>query len=141
MNFNVKKGFTLVEAMVGIGLIAIVWIGAINIIVVARAAESRARHRTQAMYVAQQAIEDLRKQLFSNIVNSTSTVIIDDRGTTGIYSDDLMGTQVVTVTSPSTYYKKVLVEIRWNEVMSGKNKSVTMHEYYGTNIANDQQVN
>ena len=152
MNFKTKKGFTLVEAMVGIGLLSIVWIGVINIIVVGRAAESRARHKTQAMYVAQQAIEDLRKQPFGidqhlsggkpSLINGTYTaaVIIDDRGTTSA-SDDLNGTQVVTVSSPTTYYKQALVEIRWNEVMSGKNKSVTMHEYYGTFIANDGQVN
>ena len=139
MNPKLNKGFTLTEAVISVAIIALVWIAVFNLFIVGEIAASIAKHKTQAIYVAQATIEKLRKLPFASITGSTSTVSIDSRGTPDIYSDDFTGTQTVTVYNDSVYYKRVAVDISWNELVAGKNK--TMHEYCGTYIANDPQAN
>ncbi len=144
---NFRKGFTLTEAVVGIFLIAIVWLSAVNVIVICRASGAFARHKAQAIYLMQQTIENLRQQSFSAINNSTTTVSIDTMGTPDITADDLTGTQYVTVTAynsiiavPTTQsYKEVKVEADWKESFFGRQK--TVKEYLWTCIANDTQAN
>ena len=136
---NKARGFTLTEVLVAVFLMAIVWLAAVNIIVVSRASGALARHKVQAMYVIQQTIENLRKYPFSTISGGTTSVSIDTKGTPDSSADDLMGTRIVTVTTPNTYYKKVLIELDWKESLFGKSK--TFKEYGGTYIANDAQAN
>lgn len=139
MNMLKTKGFTIVEAVVSIVIVGIIWIAALNVFIISTANYSVAKHKTQASLVAQGAIERLRKLPFTGILGSTSTVSLDSRGTPDNYTDDFNGTQVITVYNDSAYYKRVVVDISWNEIMSGKGK--TVHEYLGTYIANDPQVN
>ena len=137
-----KKGFTLMEVVISIFLLAIVWLAAVNIIVISRAAGAFARHKTQAIYVMQQAIENLRKQPFPANSTTTTTVSIDTNGTPDSTADDITGTQTVTVAdaNPSnTYYKQVSITITWNESFYGKQKQVK--ECSATYIANDALVN
>ena len=134
-----KKGFTLLEIIISMFLLAIVWLAAVNIIVISRAAGALARHKVQAVYVMQQTIENLRKQSFSNISNSTTTVSIDTNGTPDSTADDITGTQTVTVTTPNTYYKQVVIQVTWNESFYGRRKQVK--EYCATYIANDTLLN
>ena len=92
------------------------------------------------MLVTQRAIEDLRKKPFVSIISSSSSVSVDTKGTPDNTADDLIGTQTITVTSPSPYYKKVAVRLAWNEpLLSGKIK--TTEENLSTLIANDPQAN
>ena len=136
-----RRGFTLTEVLVAIFLMTIVWLAAVNVIVISRASGALARHKVQAAYVIQQTIENLRKQPFSTISSGTTTPppSVDTKGTPDNDLDDLKGTQIVTVTTPNTYYKKVLVEIDWKESFCAKSK--TFKEYGGTYIAHDSQAN
>ena len=127
------------ETIVAIALLTLVWVADVNTIVVSKMSGSLAKHKVQAVYVMQRTIEDLRKQPFSTIANSNSTVTIDTRGTPDNYTDDLTGTQTVTVTNTDPYYKKILVQVTWKESFFGKSRTVT--EYCGTYIANDSQAN
>ena len=136
---KLKEGYSLTEVVVGIFLLTIVWLAAVNIIVISRASGSLARHKVQAVYVIQQAIENLRKQPFANINSSTTTVSIDTRGTPDVTSDDFTGTQHVTVTTPHAHYKQVNVELDWNESFFGRSK--TVKEYGGTLISDDPIAN
>lgn len=129
----------MTEAVVSVAVIAVMWLGAAGVFVMTKVNGSMARHKTQAILVAQRAIEDLHKKAFSAIVNSTATVSIDTRGTPDNYSDDLSGTQVITVTPISSYYKKVVVTVSWNEKLPGKVQ--VMRERCASFIANDPQVN
>lgn len=137
--FNSKKGFSVIEIIVAVFLLTIVWLSAVGVIIAANASGSLAKHKTQAAYLIQQKIESLRRQTFSSIAGSTSTVSVDTRGTPDSTADDLTGTQVVTVSTPNTYYKRVLVQISWRESFFGRAKTVS--EYAGTFIANDAQAN
>ena len=137
---NRARGFTLTEVLVAVFLMTIVWLAAVNIIIVSRASGALARHKVQAMYVIQQEIEFLRKKPFSGISGGTTSVSIDTKGTPDDNgADDFKGTQIVTVTTPNTYYKKVVIEVDWKESLFGKSK--TFKEYGGTYIANDSQAN
>ncbi len=134
-----KSGFTLTEVVVSLALLVIVWVAVVSVIHISKMSGVRAKHKAQATLVMQRAVEDLRKKPFATIAGSTSTVSIDTKGTPDNYSDDLTGTQTITVTSPSTYYKKVVVTLSWNELLSGQSK--TVGECLGTYIANDPQAN
>ena len=141
-----RKGFSLTEIVVGMFLLAIVWLSAVNVIVMCRASGSFARHKAQAIYVMQQTIENFRQGLFSAINNSTTTVSIDTMGTPDSTADDLKGTQYVTVVAHNSViapavqsYKEVKVEADWKESFFGKQKIIK--EYLWTCIANDAQAN
>jgi Tfp pilus assembly protein PilV len=136
---NNKSGLTLTEVIFSLVLLVVIWLTTVSVVHISKASGSRAKHKAQAILVMQRAIEDLRKKPFASITGSTSTVSIDTKGTPDNYSDDLVGTQAITVTSPSSYYKKVVVTLAWNELLLGKNK--TVEEYLGTYIANDPQAN
>ncbi len=134
-----RSGLTLTEVVLSVALLTLVWLATVEVMVMSKIGSSLARHKVQSIHVMQRAIEDLRRKPFASIISATSTVSIDSRGTPDNYTDDFTGTQVVTVTSPSQYYKKVVVELRWNELLFGKTK--TFREYLGTYIANDPQAN
>ena len=144
---NSRKGFGLTEIVVAVFLITIVWLSAVEVIVMCRSSGAFARHKAQAIYVMQQTIENLRQQPFANISNSATTVSIDTMGTPDNTADDLTGTQYVTVTAhnstiatPTTQnYKDVQLEVDWKESFFGKQKVV--REYLWTCIANDIQAN
>jgi len=135
---SLSKGITLTETLFSTILLVSILILAINLIVISKVSGSLSKHKTQAIYIVQRMIEDLRKKPFSSIAGSVSAVSIDTRGTPEDYSDDLMGTGTVTVGNVN-YYKKVVVEIRWNELIAGGSK--TVKECCGTHIANDPQAN
>ena len=134
-----EEAFTLTEVVVAIFLLTVVWLSAVNVLVISRSSGSLANHKTQAIYYIQRTLEDLRKKTFSTISSGTTTISVDTRGTPDNTEDDLIGTQVITVTTPDTYYKKVLVEVTWAESFFGKSK--ICREYGGTYIANDPQAN
>lgn len=134
-----KAGYTLIEVLISIIMLAVVWIASVGIIVIGGSSGSRAKHRMQAVYQIQRTVEDLRKKPFVQIVGGTTSVSIDTKGTPDSTADDLFGTQVVTVTTPDVHYKKVVVAVTWQEVMWGAAKSVT--EYGGTYISDDPQAN
>lgn len=138
MTMKKIAGYTIVEVLVGFLLLGTVSIAVIGAIVIGTTSGIRAKHKLQATYVMQQKIEALRKQTFSGIDSSTATVTIDTNGTPYVYTDDISGTQVVTVT-PLTYYKKIVVKITWRETLWGVSKNIS--EYCGTHIANDPQIN
>ncbi|MFA6321456.1 MAG: hypothetical protein WCY36_06340 [Candidatus Omnitrophota bacterium] len=138
-----EGAFTLTEVIVGICLLTIVWLAAVNVIIISRASGSLAKHKSQAVYLIQQKIENLRKLPYSSIASSNTTGLsIDTRGTPTVSADDLTGNMVVTVTTSSSSYaycKKVVVELNWKESFFGKQK--TVKEFGGTYIANDSQAN
>jgi len=100
---------------------------------------SVAKHKIQAIYVAERAMEELHRKPFAQITSSTSNVSIDTRGTPDNYTDDLMGTQEVTVTSPFTHYKKVVVTVKWNDRLPLSTKE--MSERLASFITSDPQTN
>lgn len=143
LSMRSHKGFTLTEVVVSLSILLIIWLAAGSALIVSKYSASYARHKVQAIYSAQLAIENLRKNVvFASMQNSNLPVRIDTRGTPDNAADDFNGRQVISVSDVAGsggYYKQVLVDMQWNELFFGRNK--TMHEYCGTYIANEPQVN
>ena len=138
-----RDSFTLTEVAVSLAILLIIWLAAGSAFIVGKYSASYARHKVQAIYAAQLAIENIRKNvLFANMQNSNVAIRIDTRGTPDNIADDFNGRQIINVSDAAGsggYYKQVLVDIQWNELFFGRNK--IMHEYCGTYIANEPQVN
>ncbi|MFA5143862.1 MAG: hypothetical protein WC522_06845 [Candidatus Omnitrophota bacterium] len=151
-----KRGFTITEVVISICLLAVVWLAAVNIMVISAASGSLAKHKVQAQYLIQKAIEDIRKKSFSSISSYNITLkpegagvapgrseawSLDEHGTPLYFTDDprLGARLIVTVTTPDTYYKKVLAQVTWRESFFGRSK--TVGEYAATYIARDSQAN
>jgi Tfp pilus assembly protein PilV len=138
------KGFTLMEVVVSLFIFMIVWMSVVGVVVVGKNAASYAKHKSQAIYIAQRAIEQTRRQPFSNLAtyaaSITGPVIIDTRGNFSGPTNPFMGNQIVTVSNYASdiYRKRVRVEVNWNELVFG---TVVMREYCTTDIANEAQLN
>ncbi len=140
-----KRGYSLLEVALSVALLALVWIAVINMITIGKASTMRAKHQSQAISIIQQEIEELHKTQYGTLENITatvtSTVTIDDNGTPNDATDDLAGTQDVTVTTfdPDPGYLRVIVAVTWNEIFRGQDQ--TLIERCGTYVADDTQVN
>ncbi|MDP2929863.1 MAG: prepilin-type N-terminal cleavage/methylation domain-containing protein [Candidatus Omnitrophota bacterium] len=140
------KGFTLMEVVVSLFIFMIVWMSAVGVVVVGKNAASYAKHKSQAIYIAQRAIEQMRRQPFQSpnfenfAASITGPVIIDTKGNFGNPANPFMGNQIVTVSNYAgdIYRKRVQVEVNWNELVFG---TVVMREYCTTDIANEPQLN
>lgn len=143
MKLESRDSFTLTEVAVSLSILLIIWLAAGSAFIVGKYSASYARHKVQAIYAGQLAIENIRKNvLFANMQDSNVAIRIDTRGTPDNTADDFNGRQIIDVSDVAGsggYYKQVLVDIQWNELFFGQNK--TMHEYCGTYIANEPQVN
>ena len=140
------KGFTLTEVVVSLFIFTIVWISVVGVVIVSKNAASYAIHKSQAIYIAQRALEQMRRQSFQSpnfenyAASITGPVIIDTMGNFSSPANPFMGHQVVTVSDYASdiYRKKVQVEVNWNELVFG---TVVMREYCTTDIANEPQLN
>ncbi len=134
------KGSTFVEVLVSIALVVIFVTAAQMTILNSQFLASYSKHRLQAMYVAQQIIEQQRRLTFANIVSVASTAVtLDTKGTYNTTADDFLGNVIITVTTLDAYRKQVQVQVNWQEQVT--TAKVTMREYYSTNIANDTLTN
>ena len=126
-------GLTLVEVLVSIGVVTLLVISAVQTILSSQYLTSYSRHKIQAMFAAQQILEQQRQKTFSAASSQTTVpVILDVNG-------NFMGTAITTVTNLDAYRNQVKLEIDWQEqVLAAK---MTMKEYYSTNIANDPVPN
>ena len=129
---NVKKnsGFTLVEIMTSIIVIPLLWFVTYTVLSVNKMLVSHAKHRAQAVFIAQGQLETMRlwPPESSNPQNSTEyneTVTIDDRGTTAT-SDDLTGGMKSSVSSFNSSCGQATVVVTWKEkTPAGWDKTLT----------------
>ena len=137
-----RSGLGLTEIVISLFMLVIMWLSAADAMIVGKYSASYARHKVQAMYTEQQAIENLRKTPYGLMMSSgPTTVAIDSRGTPDNNADNFNGTRTITVDAevPGTYYRRVAVNMRWNEILFGRTRQV--NEYCATYIANEPQVN
>jgi prepilin-type N-terminal cleavage/methylation domain-containing protein len=151
-----KKGFTLIEVVLGIVLLATIWIAAVNVMISSRATGSLAKHKAQAINIMQEAIEAMRKRSFAGMSSYTMTLkpegagpwfidpagtSLDTNGTLYNFADDpnLGAVLTVTVGSNMGHYRKVDACLIWNESFFGRKKPVM--EYCGAYISDDSQAN
>ena len=140
---RIDKGFTLTEVVVSLFILTIVWVSAVGTVIVSKYAASRARHKTQAIYIAQSTLEQMRRQPFqslgSSAVSFNGSVIIDTMGNFNNPTNPFMGNQMVTVSPIDAYRQRVQVTVSWTERLFGGSEPLT--EYCTTDIANEPQLN
>lgn len=135
-----QRGFSFAEALLCLALIPPVVGFSFQIFINQKALASYARHKSQAMFIAQQIIEEQRRLAFSTIASKTSAVVtLDTKGSFGSTTDDFTGNRIITVTSIDANKKLLKVEINWIQVMNAQRQ--TIREYYATIIANEPQLN
>lgn len=135
-----QAGFTLIEVLASLSIFLLLSLGTVVSIMTNMYLSSIVKHKMQAMYWAQRFIEEERRISFSTLAALPSAVVsIDTKGTFTATGDDLTGNRIVTVTNIDTYRKRVQIEINWTEKILGG--TITMREYYSTDIANESQLN
>ena len=140
--YNKQAGFTLLEVMVALSIFLVLFLGTATSIIGGMYLSSFVKHKIQAMYWAQRFIEEQRRIPFSTLTSlPAASLSIDTRGTFVTPADDLTtGNRIVTVTPYADgYRKKVGIEMNWTEKILGG--TITMREYYSTDIANESQLN
>jgi type IV pilus assembly protein PilV len=98
-----SKGFTLVEIMVAISILAIALLGLISVTVMIIKSNTFSKSMTTATTLANDKMEQLKKTSYASLSSGTDTEA-------PIY------TRIWTVTqdSPSTGMKTVVVTVQWN---------------------------
>jgi len=142
-----QKGFSIIEVIVSMVFIALVS-GFISIaFITSRMFVSLAKHKTQAVFIAQASLNTLRTGTYALLpVAGTypsllpNDVTIDTRNTTDP-ADDLHGTRDIILEGlPSDHYRKVTVTISWNENLLGVTPG-TLKESAATFITDDPAAN
>ncbi len=135
------KGFTLTEILASFSIMLTVWVCVFGVSVANRKIISYSKHKIQAIYLAQQKIEQLRVSPFppASITAPGEVIILDDMGTTST-ADDLMGHRLVTVTVLDAYCRRVQIEVNWSELSMG-GVGIARREYCTTTIANEPTMN
>ena len=153
MKWQSKNGFTLVEAIVSIFILATITVATAAALITNMSITSYTKHRIQAMYIAKQTLEDMRKHSYggltvspdysytiSGFIYGTGPVCIDVtdyvNGTCG-----LLGNQIVAVNNVAgdIHRKKVQVQVSWPEKFGGVER--LMQEYCTTDIADTAAPN
>ena len=98
MRIRSKKGYTLVEVMVGLGISVTLFASMVMAFLAIKSINMMARHKIQAVQVVRGQVENLKAGAFANIANATATASYD-AGVDGTFgtNDDLQGTLTTTV--------------------------------------------
>ena len=129
-------GFALTEVLVSILLLGVVLVAHLGALNMYKYMAAFAKHKAQAIYVAQRTLEEQRRQPFAGLASAAlGAVSIDTRGTFNSAADDLMGNAILTVTNIDANRKRLQVEVNWRE--RSPVGLLTLREYCTTDIAND----
>ena len=98
MRIRSKKGYTLVEVLVALGITVTLFGSMAVTFVTVKSINVLARHKIQAIQLIRGQVENLKAGAFASIANATSTVSYD-AGADGTYgnSDDMQGTLTTSV--------------------------------------------
>lgn len=129
-----RKGFTLLEVMVALGVFAIGASAAMALLVAAASSGRRAEHETQAALLAEGAISDLSGLLVGDVdlaqlegstaSGSGGTRVLADCAFAAYpdYKYDLAITPLASPAPDETWAYLVEVEVRWTERGKGRSR-------------------
>lgn len=117
-----NSGFTLLEIIISILLLAITLAGGMTLYFNANKIMALMVHKKAAMELADKKMEDLRDASYVSLeVGETSESDLKIAG--------LNASRAVTVTEPHTSYKQVTIEVNWKEANETTDKSVKLVSY------------
>jgi len=124
---NSENGFTLVEVLVALFIIALVILGGGMFFFYGRVTIVREAHRRAAVLVASQRLEELKAKDYSEINLGTEEVNVDvDNLLKESATPPTMVTVVQYVPDGGSDYKKVTVTINWEDSTSNSVTSTTL---------------
>lgn len=95
------RGFTLVECMIAVLIVAIVMSASLSFLAFLRNHNAIEQERARAHQVVSEEMERVRLELFSRI-KTNSTTDVWNNGTPNDTTDDTVGQLTVTMTDPAT---------------------------------------
>lgn len=149
MTITSKKGYTLVEVMVALGITVVLFGSMVMTFLTVKSINIMARHKIQAVQAVRGQIENLKAGAFGNIANSTQ-VASYDAGADGVFGtgDDMQGTLTTSVQDSvdfdndgntaetqidvdgqggnDTTAAPVRVSFTWNEYVIGQSRNLTV---------------
>jgi len=111
------NGFTLIEITMSVILIPLLWFAMYISLAVNTMLISQAKHRAQAVFIAQQNLDRMRIITYADLFPvAAQAVTIDNRGTVDI-GDDLAGTMDIILGElfAGGHFRQITVRISWNE--------------------------
>jgi len=118
-----KKGFSLIELMVAVAILALTIFGIFHAFSVGFMGMTDSRDRTVATNYVQEKMEELKNADFDTVVDESGSQIIDDiKFNRSVNVDYIDGETNLIVTEPTTL-KQVTTAVTWND-RDGETKKV-----------------
>ena len=115
-----RKGFTIIECLISILLLAIVMVGGMAFYFDSTGHLAGATHKRIAAELANAKLEELKNIGYGNLTNGeTSTSLNITAGINGLQNVTIVGTA----------YKEVSVQMFWNEPNKAGTQNVTISTY------------
>lgn len=121
-----KKGFTTVELLAGVTIIAIVVIALYLALILSTRFQAQAKRMTIATVEAQRELENKRNTTFANLAVGTSTSNLTNLPN---------GQKTVTISSVASNLKRIVVTVTWQ--VGDIQKTVTLDSYATLRGLND----
>ena len=99
-NRRALAAFTIVEAMLAMGILALGMIGGLQMLTFVRVQNDLEQERARAHQIVSEELERVRHELYTRITGG-ETVTVWDNGTPDDTNDDTVGTLEVVVRDPS----------------------------------------
>jgi len=135
-----QEGFSLTEVVFSLVIFLMIWLPTVSGIVASVYLSSYMKHKVQAMYWAQENMEEQRRSPTKG--SRTSTVPLDTQGTIADGTFDVgknkyfKATGTITIENLDAHQQRVRGKIEWDEkILGGK---ITVREYYTTDILRDE---
>lgn len=132
LNWSAKDGFTLVEILVASTIALLVLVSLLAALVAGRFSASLAKHKSQALNLIQQRVEQLKSQGYTTLyatsqsskVTTENNVVLDGNVAS---RGDMLCTRISTVDDLCGYDDavEITVQISWNEKTMAGNINVS----------------
>ncbi len=115
-----RRGFTLLELMLAISVMAVGTIGIVEVFQRAQSGVTDGENGLIALHLAQRRLEELRNTSYASLANEAKASVASPSG----YS---RFSRQVTVTTPYTNLKQIVVTVYWN--VPGGETNVSLQTY------------
>ena len=123
------RGFTLIEMMLAMVLVAVGTVAALELFQQAQAGSTDGEFSARATYLSQECLEALRNQTYAGLTVG-SGVLSSVSGCGSSASGLPQGSRSVTVTEPYVnQLKRLAVTISWTGIGSGSASNVVLYTY------------